>query len=216
VTEKAPGAAERKREAEAKKAALIRYVLTGVAVLLAAAHMVWPAASIDSITLGLLAIAVVPWLGPLFKSIELPGGVKVEYRELQEAAEIADRAGLLTEVPRLARADFAFLAVSDRDPNLALAGLRIEIEKRLKELALATGGEPRVGGSGGLMHELRTRGVLSDEAFSALRGLTGLLNSAVHGAIVTPRAVAWAMEFGPKILAQLESRLSELTKSKSP
>jgi hypothetical protein len=40
-----------------------------MALVVAAIHLLWPAVQIDAITLGLLLLAVVPWLGPLFKSI---------------------------------------------------------------------------------------------------------------------------------------------------
>jgi hypothetical protein len=37
--------------------------------------------------LTLLIVATVPWLAPLFKSLELPGGWKVEFQELRKAAQ---------------------------------------------------------------------------------------------------------------------------------
>ena len=47
----------------------------------------------DAITLALLAIAIVPWLAPIFKSLEFPGGLKVEFQELQKAAQRALQRG---------------------------------------------------------------------------------------------------------------------------
>ena len=46
-------------------------------------HVLFPGIQVDAITVSL--IAIVPCLAPLFKSIELPGGVKVEFQELEEA-----------------------------------------------------------------------------------------------------------------------------------
>ncbi|MFF2078332.1 hypothetical protein ACFVXG_26695 [Kitasatospora sp. NPDC058162] len=62
------------------------FVLAGSSVTLAAiglalAHLLSPGAAIDAVTLALVGIAVLPWLGPIFTSIELPGGVKAQYRE---------------------------------------------------------------------------------------------------------------------------------------
>lgn len=45
-------------------------VAAGVAV----AHAVRPNLAIDAVTLFALIVAVIPWLQPLFKSVELPGG----------------------------------------------------------------------------------------------------------------------------------------------
>ncbi|MGF1431569.1 hypothetical protein [Kitasatospora sp. LaBMicrA B282] len=63
-----------------------RAVLLGVGVTLAAvglalAHLLSPDTAIDGTILALLGIAALPWLGSMFKSIELPGGVKAEYRQ---------------------------------------------------------------------------------------------------------------------------------------
>lgn len=177
------------------RARILRYTISILALVLAIAHIIWPTLSIDAITLGLLAIAVIPWLSPLFKSIELPGGVKIEYQELEKAAESANQAGLVASAPTTSlgaqapRAKYAFEDVVTLDPNMALAGLRIEIERRLKALANASGGLPNSGGTGALLHSLRNREVLSTDAYEALRALIDLLNTAVHGAIVTPRAV---------------------------
>ena len=79
---------------------------------------------VDAVTLTLLVIALLPWLAPIVKSVELPGGVKIELQELDQAAARADDAGLLTEPARVAT--FSYESVAERDPNLALAGLRIE------------------------------------------------------------------------------------------
>jgi len=59
------------------------FISTG-AIALAVVHVICPDFTIDSITLGLLAIAVLPWLSSLFNSIELPGGWKFEFRELKK------------------------------------------------------------------------------------------------------------------------------------
>jgi hypothetical protein len=65
----------------------ISRLVTAGAVALAAIHVVFPDVKIDNITLGLLAIAVVPWLAPIFKSVVLPGGLKVEFQVLTQKVE---------------------------------------------------------------------------------------------------------------------------------
>jgi hypothetical protein len=52
----------------------LRYTITLCSLLLALAHVIWPSISIDAITLILVVIAVLPWLTPFVKSLELPGG----------------------------------------------------------------------------------------------------------------------------------------------
>ncbi|MFE4976275.1 hypothetical protein ACFRAR_29750 [Kitasatospora sp. NPDC056651] len=68
-------------------AAVISLGALGIGVI----HTVRPDLKIDGATLALAAIAVVPWLGDLFESIELPGGAKFQYRQLQERVEAVEQ-----------------------------------------------------------------------------------------------------------------------------
>ena len=43
-------------------------------------HMIWPGLVIDAITLGLLVIAILPWLSTLIERATLPGGWGVNFR----------------------------------------------------------------------------------------------------------------------------------------
>jgi hypothetical protein len=67
-------------------------VVTAVAVLAAVAHILWPNVKIDTITVLLAVIALLPWLGELLESIELPGGWKVKYHSLEERQNLLERA----------------------------------------------------------------------------------------------------------------------------
>ncbi|MCX4721941.1 hypothetical protein [Streptomyces virginiae] len=57
----------------------VAWVISFAAVGIGVFHAFMPDVKIDGITLVLAAIAVVPWLGDLFESIELPGGTKLQY-----------------------------------------------------------------------------------------------------------------------------------------
>jgi hypothetical protein len=193
----------------------IRFVVTLSALVLALVHILFPSIAIDGVALVLIVIAVVPWLAPLFRSLELPGGWKVEFQDLQKVAAKADDAGLLARPSAersAARAvrepeDYAFQSVADRDPNLALAGLRIELEKRLVQLCRRHGIGTAMQGMGRLLHELAKIGVLNGDEEAVLADLTQMLNAAVHGAEVDPRATEWAMDVGPQLILALEEKL---------
>ena len=58
-------------------------LVTGIALVVAVVHLAFPRAEIDAVTVALLALAVLPWLGELVESLEGPGGWKVKYRELK-------------------------------------------------------------------------------------------------------------------------------------
>ena len=173
-------------------------------------HILWPSLAIDSITLGLLAIAVLPWLAPLVKSIELPGGLKIELQDLKEITDRAKDAGLLSATHDAPTVSHSFQLVADSDPNLALAGLRIEIERRLVTLCEKHDIQVRSRSVRQMLRALDQKEVLTPDQRSALADLTGLLNSAVHGASVDTQAAEWAMEIAPDLLDSL-SRLTEPT-----
>lgn len=188
----------------------LRQFVTLGALAFAFVHLIWPTLTIDLITLILFVVAIIPWLAPIFKSIEFPGGWKIEFQELQKAAQRAEQAGLLSPPPQsTAVADYTFQRVAEQDPNLALAGLRIEIEKRLVALAEKHGIEARSRGVGQLLRLLSDRGVLGQQERSVLADLTALLNSAVHGATVDRRATEWAIEVGPRLLRALDDLVAE-------
>jgi hypothetical protein len=194
----------------AKSVKRLRQIVTLIALTLAFAHLVFPSLNIDAITVTLLGISVVPWLAPLFKSLELPGGWKVEFQEqLRETVERAEQAGLLAPptAPTAPQAEYAFQRLVNEDPNLALAGLRIEIERRLVRLAAKNGIEVRGRGLSQLLRSLSDRSVLGFQERAILSDLTGLLNAAVHGAEVDRNTAAWAVESGVRLLEKLDERI---------
>ena len=77
----------------------LRTTVTVVAAAFIAAHLKWPALPIDSIVLGLLAVGLLPWLQPIFKSIELPGGFKAELADREQDTADAPPA---TDAPSIA------------------------------------------------------------------------------------------------------------------
>jgi hypothetical protein len=58
-----------------------------------------------------------------------------------------------------------------------------------------------------LFHALRERGVLSEDSIDGLQDLIMAGNSAVHGAKVEEAVADWAFEYGPQVLAVLDSKL---------
>ena len=70
----------------------LRLSITLIALLIALAHLVFPSVQIDFVTLILLLVAVLPWLAPLVKSVELPGGFKIELQDVKDLAEMVIKA----------------------------------------------------------------------------------------------------------------------------
>jgi len=53
------------------------------------ARLIWPTLSIDATVLGLIVVGVLPWLGPIIKSVRLPGGLELELHELKQKTDEA-------------------------------------------------------------------------------------------------------------------------------
>jgi len=184
--------------------------ITVVALIVAIVHVVWPNITIDGVTVFLLVVALLPWLIPLLKSLEFPGGWKVEFQELEKARNKVDKAGLLSKRSRKKRVvAYSFESVLDKDPNLALAGLRIEIEKRLLQIAKLNHLDATRASVGQLLRLLNQRQILTPQESMALYDMSGLLNAAVHGAEVDKRAADWAVEVGPKLLQGLDEKIEK-------
>lgn len=99
--------------------------------------------------------------------------------------------------------------MADVDPNLALAGLRIELEKKLEQLAANRGISIGRGGIAKTLRLLNARQLINGPERAVLSDLTILLNTAVHGASVDPRSAAWAIDQGVGILEALEERIQD-------
>ena len=178
----------------------VKSVITFVAIILICIHLFVPSIKVDVITLGLLIAGLAPWLSSIVKAMEFPGGWKVEFQDLQNITQRAESAELLSE-----KTDrkYSFESIVEDDPNLALAGLRIEIEKTLKEIALQEG-ITDIHSINQLTSVLNQVGTITAEQTSLIRDLVPMLNEAVHGKSVDPRAAEWAIKTGPRILNALE------------
>lgn len=186
----------------------IQISITLIALVLILLRIAFPSIQIDGITLTLLLVAGLPWLIPLLKSLELPGGWKLEFQDFQELKNKADKVGLLVDEDiKDEEQKYSFELVADEDPNLALAGLRIEIEKRLTEIALSYDIDARRTSVGRLLQMLSQKQILTKEESSVLFDMVGLLNSAVHGAQVDKNSANWAVEVGKKLLKGLDEKI---------
>lgn len=94
------------------------------------------------------------------------------------------------------------------DPNLALVGFRIEIEKRVRALAKKKGLSPQWPLSKKIS-VLSDDGTIPSDAASGLKELVSYGNSAAHGARVDPEAGEWVLDAGEEILSRLDSLIVE-------
>jgi hypothetical protein len=199
-----------------------KVIITLAALSLAGAHVFLPAFEVDLILLMLVAFAALPWFARFIKAFEIPGVVKIDLAETKAATEKVTSANVLAGTAKLTlkahpakiqgvRAKTESLEylreVFASDANLALVGFRIEIEKRVNELAERTGVE-RNRGLQRTIHALATTEILPSAAASGLIELVALGNRAAHGVQVTRDAAEWVLDVGPSILVQLDEQIA--------
>lgn len=167
--------------------------------------------SLTAVAMGMamiVAVVLAPWQDIIstIKSFELFGVGKVKFRrKLEKVTEDVKAAGLLQE-PVAGQRDLPiYEQIYDDDPTLSLAGLRIDIAKRLRDLAkLAEIDIPpgqRVRRR--LVKELQSRNILTADQADALSELIPLLDQASRSEEYDKEAADWAMKIGPKLVAGL-------------
>jgi hypothetical protein len=65
----------------------LRIGITIIACLVLVGRWFFPQIKVDAVTLGLLVVALLPWLAPIIQSVEVAGVGKIELRDLQEQVE---------------------------------------------------------------------------------------------------------------------------------
>ncbi len=181
---------------------ILQKIISTGSLILIIAHLIWPQIAIDLITITLLIIAIVPWTSWLFKSLELPGGIKVEYRDLEKITEEATGTDLLKAVDK----DKAYYYSIENNPDISLAWLRIEIEKRIRILNSLCNFSENKNFSASLEH-LQDNKIIDRKEYNILRDLRGTLNKAAHGIEVEPKINDWAFTTGLSILSALDEKI---------
>lgn len=191
-----------------KEQRIVQIVISIICIILICAHLFLPQLQIDTIILVLLIVGILPWTASLIKSIDVPGIGKVEFQaSLENAKKELKKGGLLAELPK-SNVEQIYSFETVLDPALALTGLRIELERTLREL-LTKSGESQLKTLGSIRYlaeQLLKKGVLSQSQVNVLADLSGTLNSAAHGGDIHQSAREWALEVGPKLLNNLKQK----------
>ena len=176
-----------------------------IAAVILVIRKLFPNIPIDSTDLILIIIIILPWLSDLIKGAEFPGGWKIELQDVKSAGDKVTSQSNATDF-KIETSTSTLSTIRNRDPNIAFVGLRIEIESRLRLLAdrfQITDDLPLKY----LFSELRNKRILNDPTISGLKELITRGNQAAHGARVDDETAFWAFEYGPRILAVLDSKL---------
>lgn len=70
-----------------RSAVILGVLITTSAIGLVALHVARPRLRIDGITVALILVAALPWLGSIFNAIQLPGGWRFEYQQFKQVVQ---------------------------------------------------------------------------------------------------------------------------------
>jgi hypothetical protein len=192
-----------------KNVALVAKTTISVAALAGIiVHALFPDIILDEISIAFFIIALLPWLTYFLEELELPGWGRVRFRKLEALRKEIDILGFPTVEEAGQVKQYSFQKIGDSDRNLALAGLRIEIEKALIEFADHAGIGTRMQGLGRLIQLLADKKYIAIQEGAILKEMIDLLNMAIHGREIEEESYAWAMDNGMRVLKGLESKLT--------
>jgi len=144
----------------------------------------------------------------VLKSLELPGLLRLKLRkDLQNAEGGLERAGWVSEPVTEQRDQPIYEQIYDDDPTLSLAALRINIFKRLRDLAKLAQIDILPGRRlrwRWLVKELQSRKILTAEQAETLSDVIPLLDKASRSEEYSSEAADWAIKNGPKLIAGLD------------
>lgn len=179
---------------------IVQISVTIGAVLLLVLHLIFPNVKVDAVSVVLLFFVVLPWIIPFLKSFELPGGFKIELQDVVDITQKIKDVKIQPSVPKellpkkVTISEFSgrdeverLKIIAKADPNLALAGLRLALERQIRGVSA---GEKIANSDRAPLHsllkELNLKGILPKGSNEGIQATLHLLNKAVHGAKITP------------------------------
>ena len=166
----------------------------------------------------LILIMLLPWLFPYIKEISFPGWT-ITFRDIvNQLQKTADDENVLeypSEVSIPERKEKVITGVASEDPlvftaedpNLVLAALRIELEKKIRELAIVS----KISESGrtvySILNSLVNQRRLPHSTSRYIGDILNICNLAVHGKAVDAYSAARVLKIGKEIIRWLDSRI---------
>jgi hypothetical protein len=150
------------------------------------------AVTVDTTSLGLLAVLLLVPLAPYIRRLSA-GGVEAEIgaEEAQQLQQAAAELPPAQPGPDRPPEELTVEELIERDPPLGLAKVRIDLEREVRDIYAThvPDGLRRGRALGQMTRELADRHVLPPEIVAPLMDVTALANRAVHGEYV-PRDIA--------------------------
>ena len=192
-----------------KKSLLFRLLISVLFLVLFALKVFLRVVEIDFIDLSILVLAFLPWIIDHVASLEINGVGKVELinkkerDNLEQYAEDGKEKNNEKETP-----EYSFSNLRYVDTKLGLAGMRIEIEKTLKDIASHNQLNIQNPTIKKLTDVLFQHQLISSKERAVIFDLVGILNRAVHNDISEYQIndLDWAWDLGIQLLNSLKKR----------
>lgn len=176
---------------------IMYWIIFAMGTLLIIVHGFWPNIfKVDLISISILFILSIPFVAQFLKKAKFPGAefeFKDEIRETQKLVELSVEEAKEIERPEKAKLLkfetfnlYGIRELLDSDPVLALAGLRIEIERKLKLAAHFL--DIPVNKQYSILKMLgifKNNKFLSSYQFNALWNIVTMCNQAIHGSLIS-------------------------------
>lgn len=197
-------------------------VLSAIVVLFLFIHTFLPSTTVDTTSLGLLALLIFIWILPFTSAIKLPGNIEIDLntesvakakRDVDNVTRsMAAQGTRIIGAPTPIHEQPIWKALLRSDVTVALAGLRLEIEMNVRQLAQAAQlpSEERSQSLTNLMTSLQTRQILTPGEADAVSSVVTVCNQAVHAERVSPEATQVATDLGDTVLGLLQLKTSRL------
>jgi hypothetical protein len=179
-----------------KKMKKTAWVISITCISLIVLRIIWKDLNFDTIGLLLLLIGFSPWFVPIIKSVELPGGYKVELRKIENALEKIDSIKHVSE-PLISFSTLTNISQQDElldfntidDPNRALIFFRFEVERILIDIIKATENKPVNLGTEKILDKVAELDLIPSAVLLGISELVELSNLAIHGYTVPSKSI---------------------------
>ena len=152
--------------------------------------------------------------------LELPGNIKMQFHDLEKVTGSLEDVGLLLPKKMVGeqnihdgqkemKADNPWHVMANGDSNLALATLRIETEKKLRQLAAKNNIPIQDANVEELCTQLLNKNIITRPEEAVLLDLIHILNNSVRmeHAGSTDKILQWVNDIGPQLLETLDKKL---------
>ena len=196
----------------------ISWIIFLIALVLLISHVVgWEKITVDTTTLLLLDILLVSPLIEQLRKIKVGefeaeiAPKEVEKVETEVNKHLGERGTKEITETRIRPEEKYFSDLVERDPILALAEMRLEIERALARLywLAGLGGQKYKYSGRSLVTDLARSGILPSQLSGPIQDLFSLANRAIHGEYVRKADAKRILEIGTRILEEIDLIIEE-------